>query len=59
MNISNKIKGAVASLEHGGFQHELVSSSILDSILQKIPNELQTKWGQKVVKSLISVTCSV
>ena len=52
MSLSNKMKGAVSSLKHGGFEKELVSSTILESMLRKVPDEIQSKWGQKVVKNL-------
>jgi len=52
MSLSNKLKGAVASLKYGGFERELVSSSTLESVLCKLPDEFQIKWGQQVMKNL-------
>jgi len=52
MSLSNKVKGAVSSLKHGGFEKELFSSTIFESMLRKVPDEIQSKWGQKVVKNL-------
>lgn len=52
MILSNKMKGAVSSLKLGVFEKELVSSTILESMLRKVPDGFQSKWRQKVVKNL-------
>ena len=51
LSFSNSIIGAVRSLKNSGYEHELDSSAILESILDKLPNEVRSKWGKKLVKS--------
>ena len=51
LSFSNSINGAVRSLKNSGYEHELDSSAILESILDKLPDKVRSKWGKKLVKS--------
>lgn len=51
LKFSQSLSGSVASLNEGGYGHELMSSGILQLIVTKLPAELQSKWGRKIAKS--------
>ena len=51
LKFSQTVSGAVASLKNGGYQHELQSSSLLDTITMKLPSEIQSRWGRRIAKS--------
>lgn len=50
LKASQSINGAVSSLRDGGFHNELQSSSLLDIIVTKLPLDIQSRWGRKIVK---------
>ncbi len=41
----------MASLKNGGYAKELEAGSLLEIALDKLPPELQSKWGRKIIKS--------
>ena len=49
LKFSQTVSGAVASLKNGGYQQELLSSSLLDAM--KLPAEVQSRWGRRIAKS--------
>ena len=48
---SRKLRGIYASLEDGGYAHELASGGLLETIIGKLPSDIQSKWGRNVVKA--------
>ena len=48
---STNLRGAVSSLRNGGFGAEVELSGWLEVITEKLPSNLQSKWGRKVMKS--------
>ena len=51
LNFETTLRGAAASLKNGGYEFELKAGVLLESVVEKLPSELQSKWGKKVVKS--------
>lgn len=51
LNFETTLRGAAASLKNGGYEFELKAGGLLESVVEKLPSELQSKWGKKVVKS--------
>ena len=54
MTLSNSLHGAVTALRGGGFDSELRANSLLDSVLEKIPDELRVEWGRLVYSAFPS-----
>jgi hypothetical protein len=50
-NFSTSLRGAVSSLKNGGYENELNSGGMLEIILDKLPAEIQSNWGKKVIKT--------
>ncbi|XP_045029733.1 uncharacterized protein LOC123472386 [Daphnia magna] len=51
LGFSTSLRGAVSSLKNGGYENELNSGGLLEIILDKLPADIQSKWGKKIVKS--------
>ena len=51
LKFSQTVTGSVSSLKNGGYENELKSSAMLELVLAKLPSELQSRWGKKIVKS--------
>jgi hypothetical protein len=51
LGFSTSLRGAVSSLKNGGCENGLNSGGLLEIILKKLPADIQSKWGKKIVKS--------
>ena len=51
LGFSTSLRGAVSSLKNGGYEHELNSGGMLEIILEKLPADIQSKWGRKIIKT--------
>ena len=51
LSFSSALRGAAASLRNGGYEAELTTGSLLELVLDKLPGEIQSRWGKKIVKS--------
>ena len=51
LKFSQTLNGAISSLKSGGYEQDLLSSGLLETVLSKLPAELQSRWGRKITKS--------
>ena len=51
LSFSSKLRGAAASLNYGGYQHELDSGGMLERIVDKLPLSLRKKWSKLIVEA--------
>ena len=48
LRFSIALRGAVTTLRSGGYEHEL-TAGLVDTVLDKLPIEIQSRWGEKIV----------
>ena len=51
LKFSQTLNGAISSLKNGEYEQDLLSSALLETVLSKLPAELQSRWGRKMTKS--------
>lgn len=52
-NFQQRIHGAICSLQASGYGHELQSSIALADLVEKLPRQLSSRWGQHVHKLMV------